>query len=268
MHHAIHDERGARQVARVLHERDEQVEDHDVGQEDDDRPHAADDAVDQEVAQRPRGQQRVHAAADPSHERVDPLLRVGAEAECAPEHQPHQEKEDREAPQLVRHEGVDQLRGRGLFAFPRGVGLLERPLNEPVFLVGESRLDILAQGFGDAFGLAVADLRPLGVAAAAAQLFLDLPVAFEHLHGVVARREGLGQFAAVVAHIVLEPPEPLFDDGAHVYVDVAYALVLVLVHGDHGVQQRFDAFAVACLDGYHRYAEHPSQVVVIELRTA
>ena len=51
-------------------------------------------------------------------------------------------------------------------------------------------------------------------------------------------------------------------------MDVAYALVLIFVHGDHGVQQRLDAFAVACLDGYHRYAEHPSQVVVIELRTA
>ena len=155
-----------------------------------------------------------------------------------------------------------------LFAFSRGVGLLERPLYEPVFLVGESRLDILAQGFGDALRLAVADLHPLGIAAAAAQLFLDLPVAFEHLHGIVAWREGLGQFAAVVAHVVLEPPEPLLDDGAHVYMDVAYALVLVFVHGDHGVQQRLDAFAVACLDGYHRYAEHPSQVVVIELRTA
>ena len=35
-------------------------------------------------------------------------------------------------------------------------------------------LDILAQGLGDALRLAVADLHPLGIAAAAAQLFLSL----------------------------------------------------------------------------------------------
>lgn len=138
----------------------------------------------------------------------------------------------------------------------------------PYFWLAKAVSTSSPRGFGDALRLAVADLHPLGIAAAAAQLFLDLPVAFEHLHGIVAWREGLGQFAAVVAHVVLEPPEPLLDDGTHVYMDVAYALVLIFVHGDHGVQQRLDAFAVACLDGYHRYAEHPSQVVVIELRTA
>ena len=59
VHHAVHDEGRAREVSRILHEGDEQVEDHDVRKEDDDRSHAADHAVDQQVAQRPRGEQRV-----------------------------------------------------------------------------------------------------------------------------------------------------------------------------------------------------------------
>ncbi len=119
VHHAVHDKGRAGQVARILHERDEQVEDHDVGQEDDHGAHAAHDAVDQQVAQRSGGHHAVDRTADPAHQRVDPLLRIGAEAERAPEHEPHQEEEDRESPQLVRHEGVDHA--------PSVASLLARP---------------------------------------------------------------------------------------------------------------------------------------------
>ena len=115
------------------------------------------------------------SSADPSHQRVDPLLRIGSEAERAPEHEPHQREEDRESPQLVRHEGVDHGRRRHLLAPSGGEGLLQRTLDESVFLVGEGRFDILAQLPGDAPGLAVADFGPHPVTLAAAEALFGLP---------------------------------------------------------------------------------------------
>ena len=262
MHHAVHDKGRAGQVARILHERDEQVEDHDVGQEDDHGAHAAYDAVHQQVAQRSGGHHVVDRAADPSHQRVDPLLRIGSEAERAPEHEPHQEEEDRESPQLMRHEGVDQRRGRSLLALARSEGLPERALYESVFLIGDRRFDIFAQRFADALGF------QLGVAAAFAEALFGLGVAFEHLHRIVAGREGFGQLAAESVHVAVQAAQPLFDDGPHVDMDVAHALVLILVYRDHRVEQLLDALAVARLDGHHRHAEHAAQVVVIQLCTA
>ena len=268
VHHAVHDERRAGQVARILHERDEEVKDHNVGQEDDHSPHAADDAVDQQVAERPRGQQRVRRAADPSHQRVDPLLRIGSEAERAPEHEPHQREEDRESPQLVRHEGVDHGRRRHLLAPSGGEGLLQRTLDESVFLVGEGRFDILAQLPGDAPGLAVADFGPHSVTLAAAEALFGLPVALEHLHRVVAGREVFREFVAEGAHVAVEFAQPLVDHGAHVDMDVAHALVAVLENVDHRVQQSLYAAVVARLYGNHRHAQHAAQTVVIEFRAA
>ncbi len=92
----------------------------------------------------------------------------------------------------MRHEGVDQRRGRSLLALARSEGLPERALYESVFLVGDRRFDIFAQRFADALGFQIADRGPFGPAAAAAQLLLDLPVAFEHLHRIVAGRKALG----------------------------------------------------------------------------
>lgn len=226
--------------------------------------HAADDAVDQHVADGAGGQQGVDALANPPDERLNPPLGVGAEAERAPEHQPHEEEEDGEAPQLVGHQRVDERRCGAFGPLAGGERLLERSGDEAVLLVGNRRLDILAQRLGDALRLAVANLHPLGEAFAAAQPLLDLVVALEHLHRVVARREGLGQLAAVFVHVAVEPADALLDHGTQTDVDVAHPLVAVLVDRNHGVEQRFDALVVARLDGNHRHAEHAAQTVVVE----
>ena len=168
----------------------------------------------------------------------------------------------------MRHEGVDQRRGRSLLALARSEGLPERALYESVFLIGDRRFDIFAQRFADALGFQIADRGPFGPAAAAAQLLLDLPVAFEHLHRIVAGREGFGQLAAESVHVAVQAAQSLFDDGPHVDMDVAHALVLILVYRDHRVEQLLDALAVARLDGHHRHAEHAAQVVVIQLCAA
>ena len=168
----------------------------------------------------------------------------------------------------MRHEGVDEGRGRRLLALARGEGLPQGALDEAVFLVGEGRLDILAQRLGDVPRLAVADRRPFGVAGACLQVLFDLGVALEHLHGVVARREGLGQLVAVGAHVAVQAPEALLDDRTLVDVDVAHALVASFVDGDHRVEQLLDALVVAGLDRDHRHTQHGPQLLVVELGAA
>jgi len=57
----------------------------------------------------------------------------------------------------VRHERVDQRRGRR-FLLPAGrIGLLERSRYESVFAVGERRFDIFAQRLGNAVRFAGGD---------------------------------------------------------------------------------------------------------------
>ena len=53
-HHAIDHERGARQVAEVLEQPDEQEQQRDLRDEDDDVADAGDDAVDEQAGERPR----------------------------------------------------------------------------------------------------------------------------------------------------------------------------------------------------------------------
>ena len=168
----------------------------------------------------------------------------------------------------MRHEGVDDARGRHLGLLARGEGLPQSPLDEAVLLIREGRFGILAQGLGDPPRLAVADLRPDRIAFARVQVAFDLCVAFEHLQGVVARREGLGKLPAVGAHVAVQASQPLLDHRAHVDMDVAHAFVAVLVDVDHRVEQRLDAPVVARLDGHHRHTHHAAEAVVVEARAA
>ena len=55
MHQLIHDEGRACHIARIFHQRNEEEQDQDVGQKDDHSPYSADDAVDDQVAQRSFG---------------------------------------------------------------------------------------------------------------------------------------------------------------------------------------------------------------------
>ena len=168
----------------------------------------------------------------------------------------------------MRDEGIDDGRGGGRLARTGGVGLLQRPRDEAVLLVGEGRLHVLAQRLGDARRLAVADRAPPREARTGGQGLLDAAVALEQLHGEVARRKVLGQLVAVGTEVGIEPAKPLLDHGAHADVDVAHALVAVLVDGDHRVEQFVDAHAVARLDGHHRHAEHRPQLLVVEVGAA
>ena len=74
----------------------------------------------------------------------------------------------------------------------------------------------------------------------------------------------VGELLAEGLEVAVEQPEALLDDRPLVDVDMADAVVLVFIDGDHGVQQRFDAPARLGHNRNHRHAQHASQTVVIE----
>ncbi len=109
---------------------------------------------------------------------------------------------------------------------------------------------------------------PHRIAFAQTQLLVYLSVSLQHLHRKIARRETLGQLVGMKAHVAVQAAQPLFDHCALSDVDVAHAFVPVFVDRDYRVQQVVDSPVVARFDRYHRHAEHPSQIFVVQLRTA
>ena len=90
VHDFVHDESGSGHIAGILHPRDEGIENHNVGQEDDDATHTADNAVDDEVFQGTVGHIGSAQLAQPPHGSIYPIHRVLADVEGAEEHQVHE----------------------------------------------------------------------------------------------------------------------------------------------------------------------------------
>ena len=86
VHNLIHNEGCTSHVAAVLHPGDESVEDHNVGQEDDDTTYTADYAVDDEVLEWSVSHPAAHSLAEPLHCGIYPIHGVLADVECAEKH--------------------------------------------------------------------------------------------------------------------------------------------------------------------------------------
>ena len=94
VHQLIHDKRGTSHVARVLHQRDEEVEDKDLWQEHDDGAHTGDGAVDDHRAQRAVGHQRRQLLRQPVDAPLYPVHGVLSQRERRLEHHEKNQKED------------------------------------------------------------------------------------------------------------------------------------------------------------------------------
>ena len=87
MHESVHDEGCTCHIAGVLHERDKEVENENLWQEDDDRPYSTDDAIDEHIVYRARGQGCSDEVAKPSYACINPIHRILTKHERHVEHQ-------------------------------------------------------------------------------------------------------------------------------------------------------------------------------------
>jgi hypothetical protein len=116
-HHAIEQERGARQIARILQHQDEEEQNHDLRQEHHHHACACQNAVEQQAAQcviRHHGLQisgeRLHAGEDRVH-------RYGRPGEDCLEHEEQRGGENQQPQDRVQHDAIDAIAHR--LACPR-----------------------------------------------------------------------------------------------------------------------------------------------------
>ena len=180
MHYLVHDEGSAGHIARVLHEGDKEVEDDDVGQEDDHASHAADDAIHDQVLERSLRHITSEEVTQLCHQPFDPPHGVAAQAEGGLEHDPEEKEEEREAKVFMCDQCVDQFRFVGKLRF-FSEGLFQPPGDKAVAGVGEGRLGIFAQQLLDVESFLVPACEDRHVARQAAQSLLHLFITFQQL---------------------------------------------------------------------------------------
>ena len=266
VHQLIHDEGCACHVAGVLHERYEQIEYQDVGQKDDDAPHAADYSVYYQVLEYPLGHRVAYPVAQYPDAVFDPFHRVAADDECRPEHQEHQEQEYRESEQFVGYERIDDLGRSHLLALSGHERLAECTGNEPVLVIGEDGLHILAGDLFYLFDLPVALLGPLRIFRLFLQQLFDFRIPFQKFGG----KESGGKvflYAAVFLQAFFEGLDAVLDLLSVYYVYVLW-LYPVLVQLDHSVKKFLDTSPRTRNRRDDRYAEQFAQHLVVEGGTA
>ena len=146
VHQLVHDKGGAGHIAAVLHKGDEEIQNQDVGQENEHRAHAGDDAVADEALQRSVAHDASHHVAQPAEQRLQPIHRVLPHGEGAEEGDEHHHEEDRIAQPTVRHHGVNLVRQvvqRTLLVALVAFG--QCTAHESVFGVGDGALDVLVR---------------------------------------------------------------------------------------------------------------------------
>ena len=117
VHEFVDNKRRAGHVAAVLHDGDEEVQDHDVGQEHQHAAHAGNDTVHHQVLHPAFAHEVAHFFSQPRYTGVNPVHGVLADGESGPENEPQQQHKDGEGRPLVGDNGVDAVRNGAPRAF-------------------------------------------------------------------------------------------------------------------------------------------------------
>ena len=184
VHGPVHDKGRTGHVAGIFEQRDEQIENEDIGQEHDHSAHTAQRTVDQHVAPHAFG----HAQSDKLRQLADqpfyPLHGIGSQLEGGVEHDKEGNEKQREAQQAVGHDAVYALgqRTSGLDGL-RLVGFAQRALHEAVFGIGQRAFGCLVQFVRQSLGLFEAYGHQLIVLRQLFDQLAGLGIAFQKLDG-------------------------------------------------------------------------------------
>ncbi len=260
VHHLVHDEGRAGHIARVLHEGDEEVEDDDVGQEDDHASHAADDAIHDQVLERSLRHVASEEVSQLCHQPFDPPHGVAAQTEGGLEHHPEEEEEERESKIFVCDQGVNQLRAIG------DEGLLTECLfqssrNKTVAGVGEGRFGILAQQLLNVESFFVPACEDCAVVRQSAQALLHLFVTFQQFDAEIALRH-VPLVCRAALHLPLHHGDRFLQHPSVRYQHMC--MFFLLINGDHPLQQLGDPFSSFPHGGNDRGVDEVGESPVIE----
>ncbi len=264
VHHLVHDEGGPGHVARVLHEGDEEVEDHDVGKEDDHASHAADNAVHDQVFEWSLCHVSSYQVAQLLHQPFDGCHGIAPQPEGGLEHQPKKYEEEGEAQVLVRHQGVYQFGTVGELGL-LAQGLFQSPGDEAVTGVGKSRLRIFPQQLLHICPLLVAPCQDLLLLTQLSHLSLHILVPLQQLDAEVAKRY-------FPTRCFCNRQLPLHDGDRFLrHPSIGYLHIPVLflpVHRNHLLQQLWDPFTSFTDRRHHRCVDQFGEGLMVEGATA
>ena len=144
VHQFVHDESGASHIATVFHERDEEIEQQNLRQENDDSSYTGYDTIDEHRLDRAWGERLPEPRTELGNAGFDPVHRILPQSKSDLEHDVEQEEEDGETPVAM---GDDRIEGVGEPIGIAGgtllvVGFLQSPMNKTVFGIHEGRLTV------------------------------------------------------------------------------------------------------------------------------
>ena len=271
MHQLVHHKGGPGHIPAVLEDGDDEIEDEDIGQEDDHGAHTADDTIGNEVLEYARGHVLPYELTYPAHEVVYPVHGILPDLEGGLEHEEQDEEEDGVAPVFVSDHGVDAL-GKGALGLRALVGvvsLLEGAGDEAVLGVDDGRLAALLQLVLYALLLFAHHGGDLGGVGLGLDDAPDVAVVLQELDGEEAERIVRTQVLGAVGYGGADAVDGLLKRVAVVDMDVAAGYgVLSEAGADDRVKEVADALGVAAHGGYYGRAEHRSKGRVIELVAA
>ena len=273
MHELIHDKGGARHIARILHQRDEEIEDQNLRQEDNDRAYTAYDTIYQHGLERTIGHRRTYLIAYPRYKFLNPVHGILAQRKGGFEHDVEHEEENGESEVFMREDAVDQMGGTiGVFFGARLVfSFFQRTMNKAVLGVHDSRLGIVARFFfytGRSLvarmGELVEVLHALFASHVMTQIIEHLTIVLEQLQCQEAGRVVLGNMF-VGLQIFLDMTDTVFYFVAIVDMQVARGLAGTFVHLNNGTEKFLHAIAILKRRGYHRHTKQGAEGFDIHL---
>ena len=269
MHQFVHDEGRPGHISGVLHQGNKEIQNQDVGQENQDASGTGDEAVYHQVFQPAVRHDGAHALAQFAHQPVYPVHRVLPQGEGRLENHVQEQDEDGEGQPAVRYQRID-LVGPGTARPLRDVRLVhlgQGTLHKGIFCIDDGALGPHAQQLLQALLL---------LETGGDQFIATGPLLQDPVHLFVVLQEFDGQPAGgVVRRDVAVPPkqvlqavDALFQFHPVVDVDVArQARIVLFVYRDEGVQQVGDPLAGAAHRGTDRHAQQPSELLQVQLVT-
>ena len=186
-----------RHVARVLHQRDEEVEYQNLRQEHNHRPHTANDAVDQHRAQRSLSHRRTYPVAQPPHACIYPVHRILTKGKRGLEHHKQYQEENGKTDVFVRQHIVYHVRIAVdvLFRTRPVAGLGQRTVDKAILGIHDGRLRVATGFFQHTVGGVIAHsqqlfaiLRTVLISKMLTHVLRDIGVILQQLDSQIARR--------------------------------------------------------------------------------
>ncbi len=247
MHQAIHDKCRTRHVAGVFHERYKEIENEDLRQKNNHRPHTTKYAIYKHGLDRAGRQISAHSVAQPAHERLYPVHGIGSERESGKKHDAKHKKKNGKPHNPMGQYAVEQVSDFiGIFLDAcMIVGLFECTVDESILGIHYQRLGVRF-GFLHHTRRGFVTMAENGVSISeGTYIVFNLLVVFQQFYGQVSGGKPFAHMLSLF-QVFLYISNAGFHLVSMVDVDMAKIGLLILrafIYSNHHIEQRLHPLA-------------------------